>query len=175
MSLSLCVVRSSVIALVRVEVRPGRGAAVGHVAKLVDVETVEALLQAGNLPGDLEGTRTLKMEDVGLLIEMISHILVPLLSAILGSLRTSRTENRYILIHLYIFLTSCVNVSVPFASPTRTQMALRLILKVKNGESGSNRCLEQEQDQRSAVRCAGKMATRGMKEAKEDSVAKWIQ
>lgn len=79
MSLSLCVVRSSVIALVRVEVRPGRGAAVGHVAKLVDVETVEALLKAGNLPGDLEGTRTLENGGFGSLIEMISHIHVPLL------------------------------------------------------------------------------------------------
>ena len=42
-------IRASVVAPVGVVVAPGRGAAVGGVAKLVDVETVKARLQVAHL------------------------------------------------------------------------------------------------------------------------------
>ena len=51
-ALPLLAVLAAVLALVEVEVRPGRGAAVGGVAELVDVEAVQPRLQVADLAGD---------------------------------------------------------------------------------------------------------------------------
>lgn len=48
-------VRGAVFLAVRVKVRPGRGAPVGVVAKLVDVEAVVSGLQPGDLARYLHG------------------------------------------------------------------------------------------------------------------------
>lgn len=55
MPVALAVLGGAVLALVQVEVGPGRGAAVGGVAELVDVEAVIALGQAGHLAAHLHG------------------------------------------------------------------------------------------------------------------------
>lgn len=53
---------SSVFLAVRVEVRSGRGASVGVVTELVDVESVVARLESSHLTGHLDGVRiSLKM------------------------------------------------------------------------------------------------------------------
>ncbi len=51
--LALAVAGGAVLALVDVEVGPGRGAAVGAVAELVDVEPVQALRQVAHLALDV--------------------------------------------------------------------------------------------------------------------------
>ena len=56
MPLSLLVGGRAVLALVQVEVGSGGHAAVGGVAELVDVETVLAGLQVGDVADDRDGT-----------------------------------------------------------------------------------------------------------------------
>ncbi len=66
--LPLSVLGASVLALVQVEVGPRRGAPVGGVAKLVDVEPVQTLLaQVAQLAGDGNGrARGLKIKKASL-------------------------------------------------------------------------------------------------------------
>ena len=60
MPLPLLAVLAAVLALVEVEVRPGRGAAVGGVAELVDVEAVQARLQVAHVAAYLHRAGSLK-------------------------------------------------------------------------------------------------------------------
>ena len=60
MPLPLLVVLAAVLALVQVEVGPGRSAAVCGVAKLVDVEAVQTRLQVAHVTAYLNGARSLQ-------------------------------------------------------------------------------------------------------------------
>ena len=60
MPLPLLVVLAAVLALVQVQVGPGRCAAVGGVAELVDVEAVQAGLQVAHVTAYLNGARSLQ-------------------------------------------------------------------------------------------------------------------
>ena len=60
MPCALGVIGRSVLALVRVEVGPGGGAAIGGVSELVDVEAVVAGLETGHLATHGHGARTLR-------------------------------------------------------------------------------------------------------------------